>query len=189
MIKLKQLITERMEAHELGKIFSKAYVSIFDIDNVKVPRAIYTGAPAFVHTWAVIRVKFKYKMQEYLVVNRLVYYKFPPEEKDKLTSTEWEQMVVLADKMTEIPLTRNDILNKNQLIRYGAGIYKTDPLNSSDDVLNMDFIGEVYSANTMGDLVSNVKSIIDKNGSGESDNQDISPTPAPTEDEPVLSKT
>ena len=172
MIKLKPLITESLSAHALAEILAKAYVSIFDIDDVSVTRSIYIGPPAFVHSWVNIHMRIIYKGVDYIVANRIVHYKFPPQEKDNLSREEWDDMLVHAEKMPSVRMTKDDIIQKNPLIRYDATVYKNEFHKDTLDAFNMDIIGEVYWTHSLGDLVIKTKAVIDKSGTGDGGDRD-----------------
>jgi len=180
MIKLKQLLTESLSAHDLGKILVHAYVTVFDVDEVSMIKAIYIPAPAFSHTWASIHVRIVYKGNDYLISNLIVHYKIPHSELEKLTSTGWDAMLVQTDKIPTMRFTKNDILHSNPLVRYNSAVYKNELHKDKLDPLNMDLIGEVHLEHTLGDLVSKTKDLIDKSGNdngGDRDNIDSPVSP------------
>ncbi len=184
MIKLKSLLTEskHLSPEDFGKIFLNAYKTIFDTDDVTVVKT-HSFAHGYAHSWNVVRISMKYRFNTFAILNRVVHYKFPPEEKDNLNSIEWDTMLKHAEKMTDQPTTMDDIRKKNPLLVYGAGVYHNLNPDNTQDFFEMNLIGEVMSAKTMLDLISKVKKIIDNNGTDAGGQDEVPDSPVPSKPE------
>lgn len=180
MIKLKNLILEnkQLKVEDFANVLKNAYISIFDIDEIEIIKAKDLLPPSFSHVYYTTSIHFKYKNKRYLNYHTLFYLKFPKEEIENLSHSEWMDMLKLAEKFPIHIITLELIKGNNKLISLNAGVNCADKrkkITGFEMGYNLEQIGRIEKQTNILDLVTNVKLLIDNWGGN--DNNDIESPP------------
>ena len=174
MIKLKTLLNENsggITPEDLAKILKHAYISIFDIDDVIIDKSVSLYAPEYCHSYMVVNLAIKYKVHNFYIFHRLHHFKFPEGEIEGIKSNEeWNNMIAKAKGFPTQPTTMEMLKIRSPQIKFKALVYENN--NPSGEYMRseMEHLGDTTSRNIL-ELVTNVKEIIDSEGSDSGENE------------------
>lgn len=168
--KLLEIVKEstQISISEYSNKLKSAYRVVFDLDDSEITSIEQKdlSPPSYCHHYYKVNIDFSYNNKKYKVYHALYHYKISKKSVDDLNKTadaqEWEDFLKNVENFDAQPLTDYLLKNKNIQIMTRVGIYEITDETDKFGMNNRNDLGAENIHGSIGDVVTRVKTIIDK---------------------------
>jgi hypothetical protein len=147
-----------------------------DAENIQVQSISYRKNPtAFMHCGFNLKIALRYRNKGYYIPITFFYYKFPPDELGGLDREKWADMLKHSEAFPEQDIDEKGLLTPNKLFKFVGWVI------DGEGYLEGDRIGD-FEGKSILDVVTQIKSIIDRSDSDSDEDKVTPPMPVSSKD-------